>query len=276
MAKNLNGLTPDYIRIIGNKQLSKKYKDCLAGLVSSLIAYNHENIESILLYGGIVRDSKVFDEWSDIDIIVVFRDITKRNALDLATLIHRFENEYSIRIDLTQISLREITNEKLVKWNNNSEIVNALSMRENVSIIVYGHLPELSFTIEQEKQAAIYYIMNTLGLFRKYIVEVVYRGNLEEHIRTDLKRISRWMFSIIRASLRLFDIYAHPYQYSLEYVERVFPEVDTSLPKQLIEMRDNYNKVEIPLEIIHEIELFIENYVVLTLEKYYDEVEGHR
>lgn len=276
LAKNPNGLTPDYIRIIGNKQLSKKYKDCLAGLVSGLIAHNPENIESILLYGGIVRDSKVFDEWSDIDIIVIFRDITKRNALDLATLIHRLENEYSIRIDLAQISLREITNEKLAKWNNNSEIVNALSMRENVSIVVYGHLPELSFTTEQEKQAAIYYIMNTLGLFRKYLVEVVYRDSLEEHIRTDLKRISRWMFSIIRASLRLFDIYAHPYQYSLEYMERVFPEVDTSLPKQLIEMRENYNKVEIPLEIIHEIEIFIENYVVLTLERYYDEVEGYR
>lgn len=276
MAKNPNGLTPDYIRTIGNKQVSKKYKDCLAGLISGLIAHNPKNIESILLYGGIVRDSKVFDEWSDIDIIVIFRDITKRNALDLAILIHRLENEYSIRIDLTQISLREITNEKLAKWNTNSEIVNALSMRENVSIVVYGHLPELSFTTEQEKQAAIYYIMNTLGLFRKYLVEVVYRDNLEEHIRTDLKRISRWMFSIIRASLRLFDIYAHPYQYSLEYMERVFPEVDTSLPKQLIEMRENYNKVEIPLEIIHEIEVFIENYVVLTLERYYDEAEGHR
>ena len=276
MFRNVNGLTPDYMRIINNRQLTKRYRDCLAELIHDLASHNSENVATILLYGGIVRDSKVFDEWSDIDIIVIFRDINKRSAMDLAGLIHVLENKYSIRIDLTQISLREVTNEKLAKLNNNSEIVNALSMRDNVAIVVYGHLPELDFTPEQEKQAAIFYIMNTLALFRRYLVEVAYRGNLEEHVRTDLKRTSRWMFSIIRASLRLFDVYSHPYQYSLEHLERLFPELDTSLPKQLIEMRESFKKIDIPLDIIHRIETFVENYVVLSLERYYDEVERHR
>ena len=276
MFRNVNGLTPDYMRIINNRQLTERYRDCLAELIHDLVSHNSENIETILLYGGIVRDSEVFDEWSDIDIIVIFRDINKRSAMYLAGLIHVLENKYSIRIDLTQISLREITNEKLAKLNNNSEIVNALSMRDSVSIVVYGHLPELDFTPEQEKQAAIFYIMNTLALFRRYLVEVAYRGNLEEHVRTDLKRTSRWMFSIIRASLRLFDIYSHPYQYSLEHLERLFPELDTSLLKQLIEMRESFKKIDIPLDIIHRIETFVENYVVLSLERYYDEIERHR
>lgn len=276
MFRNVNGLTPDYMRIINDKQLTKRYRDCLAELIHDLVSHNSENVETILLYGGIVRDSKVFDEWSDIDIIVIFGDINQRSATDLAGLIHIIENKYSIRIDLTQISLREVTNEKLAKLNNNSEIVNALSMRDDVATVVYGHLPELDFTLEQEKQAAIFYIMNTLALFRRYLVEVAYRGNLEAHARTDLKRTSRWMFSIIRASLRLFDVYSHPYQYSLEHLQRLFPELDTSLPKQLIEMRESFKNIDIPSDIIHRVEIFVENYVVLSLERYYDEVERHR
>ena len=237
MGKNVNSLTSDYLQFRNNKQFSKKYRDCIKELINNIIASNLKNIETILLFGGIVRDSKVFKEWSDIDIVVIFKDITKRSAADLAKILQQLESRYSIRIDLIQISLKELTDERLAGCFLNSGIINALSMRENVSILVFGHVPSVSFTTEQEKQAAIFYIVNTLNLFREYLIEVFYRNNLEEHIKTDFKRIIRWVFSIIRASLRLFDIYTHPYEYSLPFVRQIFPEVDTSLLLQLIRIR---------------------------------------
>lgn len=276
MVKNVNTLTSDYLQLLNNKQLNKEYRDCLKELINNIIANNPENIETILLYGGIVRNSKVFNEWSDIDIVVVFKDITKRSAVDLAKVLQQIETRYSIRIDLTQISLKELTDERLARCCFNSEIINALSARENVSIVVFGNVPSVSFTPEQEKQAAILYIMNTLALFRRYLIEVLYRDNVEEHIKADLKRIIRWVFSIIRASLRLFDIYTHPYEYSLPFVKQIFPEVDTSLLLQLIRIRKNISTVDNTSELVQEIEIFIEEYVALSLRRYIDEIKRNK
>lgn len=276
MVKNVTTLTSDYLQLLNNKQLSKEYRDCLKELINNIIANNPENIETILLYGGVVRNSKVFNEWSDIDIVTVFKDITKRSAVDLAKVLQQLETRYSIRIDLTQISLKELTDERLARCCFNSEIINALSMRENVSIVVFGHVPSVSFTTEQEKQAAILYIMNTLALFRRYLIEVLYRDNVEEHINADLKRIIRWVFSIIRASLRLFDIYTHPYEYSLPFVKQIFPEVDTSLLLQLIRIRKNISTVDNTSELVQEIEIFIEEYVALSLRRYTDEIKKNK
>jgi len=151
MVKNVNSLTSDYLQFLNNKQFSKKYRDCIKEGINNIIASNLKNIETILLFGGIVKDSKAFKEWSDIDIVVIFKDITKRSAADLAKILEQLESRYSIRIDLIQISLKELTDERLAGFYLNSGIVNALSMRENVSILVFGHVPSVSFTTEQEK-----------------------------------------------------------------------------------------------------------------------------
>jgi len=272
----VNMLTSDYLQLLSNRQLSKEYRDCLEELINNIIANNPENIETILVYGSLVRDSTVFNEWSDIDIIVVFKDITKRNAIDLAKVLQELETRYSIRIDLTQISLKELTDERLARWFFNSEIINAFSMRENVSIVVFGCVPSVSFTSEQEKQAAILYIMNTLALFRRYLVEVLYRDNVEDHIQADLKRIIRWVFSIIRSSLRLFDIYTHPYEHSIPVVKQIFPELDISLLIQLIHIRKNVNTVDNTSELVQKIETFIEEYVVLCLRRLANGVERNK
>jgi len=264
-------LTSDYMRLLNNEQLDKKYRDCLEELVGSIIADNPENIETILLYGGLVRDSRAFSDWSDIDVIVIFKDITKRSATGLAKIIEQIESRYSIRIDLSQISLAELTDGALGQSCYNSEIINAISMRKGVSIVLFGYVPSVRFPVEQEKQAALFYIQNTLGLFRRYLIEVVYRDRPNVDIASVLARTIRWTFSIIRASLRLFDIYTHPYVPSLYYVEQLFPEIDLSLLNELIYIRENLDMADIDYSIFAEIELFIETYVTLTIRKYYDE-----
>lgn len=270
-----NMLTSDYFNMLKNDQVSLEYKSCLAEFVDGILTSNCENIETVLLYGGLVRDRKSFDEWSDIDIVVVFKDITKRNTVKLAELLRKLERKYFIRIDLTQISFSELTDPRLSKYCVNSELINAISMRENVTIVVFGQLPCSGVDMGQERQAAAFYITNTLGNFRRYIVEVLYRDDSEEHIRVGLRRITRWVFSIVRASLRLFDIFTHPYEHCLPYLRHLFPGQDFSLLKQLIEIREDINNTDITLmrEIIPQIELFIEKYVELALRRYANEIE---
>lgn len=279
MTETISGLTLDYLQLLNNEQINEKYRNCLKELINNITVSNHDNIQAILLYGGVVRDSKVFDDWSDIDIIVVFKDIMKRSAVDLTKILQRLEAQYFIQIDLTQISLREVTDDRLTKCYLSSEVINTLSMTDNVSIVAFGDISIVSFTAEQEKQAAIFYIGNTLGLLRRYYVEVLYRGNVEDHIKADLRRIIRWVFSITRASLRLFNIYTHPYEDSLPYLKRIFPELDMSLLARLTGLRKNINALNDALEMIQvaqKIEIFIEEYVALCLGRYIDEIESNK
>lgn len=265
-------LTSDCKELLSNQQIDQEYRDCLREFIDGVVAHNPENVETILLYGGLVRDAKVFDKWSDIDLIVVFGDISKRSAIGLARVKQQLESRYSIRIDLSQLSSVELTDESLRQFCYSSEIINALSMREDVSIVLFGDMPSVHFPTEQEKQAAICYISSTLASFRRYLTEVAYKGTPRVSAASILGRIVRWTFSIVRASLRLFDIYSHPYTYSLEYVEQLFPEVDLSLLNRLILLRENVATEEKELSIIGDVESFIESYVPLVMRRYYEEI----
>lgn len=248
----------------------KKYVSCINDFLNLVISHNKNNIETIILYGGLVRDKKCIRYWSDIDIIIIFKDILERNANNLAKIINKLENKYSIRLDISQLSLEDLTNDYLLRSNFNSEIINVLSMRENVSIVLFGKMPKFDISSEQEKRAAIFYINKTLNLFRRYLIEFVYKENSIKTFKISLSRIIRWTFSIIRASLRLFNIQTHPYKSSLNYLINLFPELDLALLEELINLRENFNQIEIDFSIFTNIEIFIENYIKLILRRYYE------
>lgn len=268
--------TAEYRELLNNESLGINYRNCLKEFVDEIIMHNLDNIRTVLLYGGLVRDGHVFDAWSDIDVAVIFHDIVKRDPVKLAALLNRMRATYSIRIDLTQLSLDELCNNLIAKALYNSEIINALSMRENVSIIMYGSLPPFKFTIEQERSAAIFYLSNTRSLFRRYLVEVLYKNSIDSINKNDIMRIIRWTFSIIRSSLRLFNIFSHPYEYSLPHVHGLFPYLDLSHLNNLIDMRKDINSAIIGIETVQQTELFIENYIPLVLKKYYGESDHEK
>src|ERR1035438_7005723 len=142
----------------------------------------------------------------------------------------------------------------------NSEIINALAMRPGVSTVIYGDLPVATFGGDDEPLAARFYVSNTLALFRRYLVENVF-GNPQPCDRVAaVARITRWMFSIIRASLRLFDVYAHPYEPSLTQLATLFPTLHLSLPYTLTRMRANPATIQTDDALFLAAEAFIEQY----------------
>jgi len=248
-----------------------RYEQCIIELATSLLDNNPGNIEAIVLYGGLVRDAMIYSSWSDIDILVVFRDISKRCLISLASLTYELQSRYHICIDLSQISLEEITDPRLLSRFYNSEIINALALRNNVSYVIYGEVPRVSIPPEQERQAAVFYIFNTLNLFRRYLIEVIYNPQSPIESALQFQRIVRWTFSIVRASLRLFGIFSHPYQDSIPHVKRMFPELDVTLLLDLLSHRANIGAADINDNIYLQVEDFLNNYVKLALRRYWDE-----
>ncbi len=248
-----------------NANGESKHTACLKEFLTELLRENSDNIISILLFGGLVRDGAAIPGWSDIDLLVLFRDITRRDARNLAGLVDRAEAKYGVYIDLTQIDAEMIMDPLLLSNCFNSEMLNALAMRANVSTIIYGTLPPVCVSPEQEKMAARFYIDHTMAAFRRYLIENVYRTMGLEHYRRNVPRVTRWLFSIIRASLRLFDIYVHPYDPSLEQVRVLFPGIDLSVPYALLAIRKEPCAIQVDYSLFASIENFLQEYVACVL-----------
>lgn len=243
---------------------------CLIDFINSILNHMEDNIVSIILYGGLVRDGKSLAGWSDIDLIIVFNNILERNPELLSSLISDIEKKHNSRLDITQIELTDIANPIFFQHCYWSDILNVLSNRLSVSQILYGSLPLIEISQDQEKKAAIFYINNTIGIFRRFLTEFAYKNENEKDLALTIPRLIRWTFSIVRASLRLFGIFVHPYEDSIATVEKMFPEIEISTLKKLCKIRNKSINCKINFFLIKEIETFVETYTKYILLRYND------
>jgi predicted nucleotidyltransferase len=242
-----------------------EYEACLSVFLKGLLADNVDNVRCVLLYGGLVRDGGPIPGWSDIDLIIVFRNILKRDGTAFSSFLSDTQWRYGIRIDVTQVDEQWLVDSRLAANVYSSEVLNALAMRPDVSRILYGTLPPVSFSPEHEKMAARFYISHTLGTFRRYLLEDVICRCAQPDLERSAARVTRWVFSIIRASLRLFNIYVHPYGPSLEQVKLLFPQVDLSIPYLLLGIRKDQGGVRPDHTLFISVEAFLETYVPFVL-----------
>jgi predicted nucleotidyltransferase len=248
--------------------LPENYKSCLYGYLEEMINNNDENINSIILFGGLVREKRVIQSWSDIDILIIYNDITSRNIWCNSCIKSKYESKFSIRIDLNEIDIEEILSINFISVKYNSELTNALSFRKDVSMIVFGECIPIQINKEHEKITSLYYINNTINQYRKFLVDNLNRG--DSYLTIDvLPRIIRWVFSIIRASLRLFDIYVHPYSESVFHLQSIFPDINISILDKLLKIREGKLVKENKI-ILNEIDIFLSIYVNAVRSRYYE------
>lgn len=266
-----SALSADYHDFVRRNRQSP-YTECLGVFLHGLLADNADNIKCVIMYGGLVRDGMAIPKWSDLDLLVVFQDILKRDPAKLAKHLQRAESQFSIRIDLTQVDLLDITDSVLGRNCFSSELLNVLALRDRVSMVLFGSLPKLSFTKEQEEQAALYYIGSTIAALRRYLVEWVYTASDEQHLSECRARVTRWVFSIVRSSLRLFGVYAHPYEDSLDRLRTLFPSLDLTILERLAELRKS-PQASLDRSVFRDIEHFVQRYSVLVFRKYADGAE---
>lgn len=249
------------------------YKCAIGEFCDGLLEQNPGNVRAVVIFGGLVRDRAITPAWSDIDLIVVFERIQVRDSVRLASLISDIESRYILRLDIAQIDIRELTDPLLLPAFSNGAIINALVHLPTVGILLYGNLPPVQFSDAQIAGAQIGYVTTTLSTFREYLIEVLYRHHDAEQRRGCIPRLIRWTFSIIRASLRLFGIWTHPYLDSVVALNRLFPEIDTYLLNTLIEIRQNFDEFQPSddLSLLRDIEVFIEAFVPFVMSRYYAE-----
>ena len=133
------------------QELDTRYRICLEKFVEAFWNLNKKSLRGIILFGGLVRDRKVIPGWSDIDLVAVYQDIAERNIFQNAKLKKEYEEKYQIRIDLNEISKSELSKD-IISVRYNSELTNALSFRNNVSISIFENPPIYALNLEEEKK----------------------------------------------------------------------------------------------------------------------------
>ena len=63
--------TVDYYKLISENP-NDPYIICLIDFLNEIIKLNNNNIYSIIMFGGLVRDKAPILGWSDIDLIIIF------------------------------------------------------------------------------------------------------------------------------------------------------------------------------------------------------------
>lgn len=217
----------EYLELLN--RLSERYRQCLDGFMREFCEANKGNLNGIILYGGLVRDGMALPEWSDIDIAVIYLEMSARDIFKNTAIKRRYERSCQIRIDLNEIDAAELS-PGLISIQYHSELTNALAFRNQVSISVFQRSPTFQPDLESEKRTAVFYINDTLSRYRKYLNENDFS---QPGCGALIPRIVRWYFSIVRASLRLFGIYSAPYEESIEHLKVIAPSLDLSVLEEL-------------------------------------------
>lgn len=246
--------------------IKTKYENCIEEFVSQIQNTFDDNLRAIILHGGLVRDSSPINFWSDIDIIVIFKNYTNNITPPISELSEYLDTKYVLRMDINLIYESDFDSDKMKTKFYNSEVINALNQRGTK--ILYGSLTDMNLDLFNEREAVYVYLNTVQNLFRRYYIENIFRDKKRVKNSVYLQRIIRWVFSIIRSSLRLKGIYANPYQESVDELIRlhIVSSEDIKLLKRLMEIRNNFDNFDnlsedALIELYSSVECFIEKYI---------------
>lgn len=246
--------------------IKSKYENCIEEFVSQIRNLFDDNLRAIILHGGLVRDSSPINLWSDIDIIVVFKNYTSNITPPISELTEYLDTKYELRMDINLNYESDFDSDKMKAKFYTSEIINALNQRGTK--ILYGSLADMNLALFNEQEAVYVYLSTVQNLFRRYYIENIFRDKKRVKNPVYLQRIIRWVFSIVRSSLRLKGIYVNPYQESVNELKRlnIVSSEDVKLLKRLMEIRndfDNFDNLsdDALIELYSSVESFVEKYI---------------
>jgi len=211
--------------------------------------------------------------WSDIDLIIIFKDYNFLLTKFLGDLAKRLDRKYKIRIDINLVYKSDIDLLFRRKKYCSSEIMNALNKR-NVKVL-YGSLDSIALDEFNEKDAVYTYLNVTMLIFRRYYVENIHNDFDANKCKIYLQRIIRMVFSILRSSLRLLDVFVNPYDDTLTEIKKLnilFPN-EQDLLEKIINIRINFDAIDTTdidmfMNLFSDIEMFVERYVILVFKNF--------
>jgi len=253
--------------------IKTKYENCIEEFVSKILSAFDDNLQGIILHGGIVRDSTPIDRWSDIDLILVFKHYSFGITPPISELSEYLDTKYDLRMDINLIYESDFEGDYMKAKFYNSEIINALNKRGTK--ILYGSFSDENLALFNEREAVYVYLNTVQNLFRRYYIENIFRDKKRIKNSAYIQRIIRWVFSIIRSSLRLKGIYANPYQESINELKHlsIVSSEDINLLMRLMEIRNNFSSFDNMsedglIELYSSIESFIEKYIYEVIQKW--------
>jgi predicted nucleotidyltransferase len=242
--------------------MSDKYKSALKSFVDEVVKYNSVCIPvCIYLFGGFGR-GMARENWSDVDILLVYTELTSDLFKVISKIRKDVNNTHSIHLDINLLSENEVAKNQLLSIKYNSKHSNIFSGRKEISEILYGQIEPINNTHDDEKMASIFKINEAIYAFRKCMIE----GDYNTFGIEDIKKYIKKAFSTIRASLVIMENYVHPYEELAGRLSKLFPDYNIDLLQKLIDIRNNH----IPIESVSfpnlyvEINDFMEDYIAFV------------
>jgi len=255
------------------KLLKDSYQKCIDEFVTRFSEQFSHEIIAIILQGGVARDSLPIKGWSDIDLIIIYEKYNPLLSQFLGKVSSELDVKYSLRMDINLVYKNDIKDKFRRTKYCSSEMMNALNNR-SVKIL-YGSIDSIMLDGFDEREAAYIYLNVTLLIFRRYYIENIYYSFDCIKCKMYLQRILRMVFSIIRSSLRLLEIYVNPYHELLPIIRKlnILSQEDLNLLENLISIRSNFERLDTEddkyfLNLFADIEKFVEHYINFAFDNF--------
>src|SRR5437660_1462684 len=154
--------------------ITARYSTCIADFVSIVTETLADNVQGIILHGGLVRDPAPIEHWSDIDLILILDHYSPSVTPILSALVECLERKHDVRLDINLLYRRDYESDRVKYRFYHSEIINALNQRG--ARILHGSINAGDAASFDETAAAYSYLSTVQNLFRRYYIENIFRS----------------------------------------------------------------------------------------------------
>jgi hypothetical protein len=214
------------------------YNEYITDIIHEILIVDSEYIQSIVLYGGICRDNKIINAWSDIDLFIFYNDIWRSNSLIIGNVIAKFEYVYKIRLDVTRVNIVDL-NPNLLSEYNNSTVIGILSNRGSNYRILYGSLPVIEIGKDIDIKVAYRTTLNIEENFRNILIDHDFKSLSYNDKKKIIERVIRWINTYLRNALIICGQYTDPYEQLANIIENYY-DLDVGLLYKMCYIRKNY------------------------------------
>jgi hypothetical protein len=244
------------------------YEDALSKLKELILHEIGSSVSSIIAFGGAARNDGIIPGWSDLDILIISNNICYIDKNRFYNVIATIKNQSGIPLTLVLISELAAKQRMLRVSPSNSVILNALSGRPQTSRLLSGQIDFVTPNINVEKANALSYLDHMSVQIRRHLLE----GKKKESAKEALGQVVRWTSSILRASLRYYEIFVLPYEETLDKAIKIYTDRDFNHVATSFNLRYSWHQVndEEASQHLNRLSFFIENF----LEDFFNTIYG--
>jgi predicted nucleotidyltransferase len=215
------------------------FEHVLNQLIDFAVHNAGEHIEGIVLFGSAARTNAFIPGWSDVDAVIVVRDMLTFHKLEFRQFLESIRKRTGIGFSLAILSESEVCRrfERVSPFN--CIVLNALSGRHQCGRLAMGRVDFIEPPGSIEAANVKVYLDHSVSQIRRLLIEPKSLSDKER-----LAQLIRWCSSHLRAWLRLHGRFVLPYEPTIHAAREIADSSVLDVFQDLFKLRYSWKDMQ--------------------------------